>query len=274
LRFCFDGAIYILCGCMLYSLVIKHSSKFNIGYPILVINILNFIFAISQKVGWNWVFKNIDQINQISISGLMGTRSQLVVFSALSIPILWRLWKPLALICIINIWVGNSFTGVVAFIIASLIYILVKRDWLKVSIVFLLVIFSLFYVKWEKFNIRTITWSYGIQKVIESPVIGHGFSKGLTNNKIVVYNDGVRETTYIHNDYLNIAKDLGLPFLIVFLIGFFKIIIFSKKDFLWFSILILAISCFNQTNFYFVNIAVIGIILLALKKKEILCTME
>lgn len=267
-----EGFIYVLTGCLLYFLVISYKSNFDICYPILIINIMNFIFVLCQinniDLIWLNIFNHCRDIGGInvpsSISGMMGTRSQLAVFSAISIPILWRFYKPMSILGGLNLYFSNSFTGIVALVVASLLIIIGKRYW---NIIYFLIPI-LFFVKWEKFFIRIETWQYAIREIIKKPFIGYGFDNTLTNNKIFLTTGGFNELTYRHNDYLNFAVNLGVPLLCVVIFSIHRTLANTKIDYLWFSILILCIACFNQTNFYFSNIAVIGIALVALKERE------
>jgi asparagine N-glycosylation enzyme membrane subunit Stt3 len=73
---------------------------------------------------------------------------------------------------------------------------------------------------------------------------------------------------YRHNDYLNIARDLGLPFLTIILVGIYKILRKTKIDYLFVAILVLAVSSMTWTSMYFARLAVMGIVMLAVKELE------
>ena len=262
-----EGFIYVLCGCLLYYLVFTCSRRVNIFYPILAINVLNLIFAVLQKAGIYLIWQNIMQVSvygnaTANIAGLMGTKSQLAVFSAISIPILWHFYKPLSLIPLINLWLANSFTGVMALFLAIGLFFLLKRQWRFLFVFFGVgMLLMIFHVGWEKFPLRPVTWIYTLKEIIQHPFVGWGFDNSINGNKIFVRD----EMVFRHNDYLNVARDLGLPFLGivgVFIWNFFKNI---KVDYLWMAIVTAGIACFFQTNFYFPRIAGIVIILIALK---------
>ena len=265
-----EGFIYVLCGCLLYWLVFSCSRRMNIFYPILAVSVLNLFFAITQKFGIYLIWQNIMQVsaygNEIAnISGLMGTKSQLAVFSAISFPILWHFCKPASFIALINLWLANSFTGAMALFLAIGLYLLLKREWRFLFVFFGLgTLLMIFYVGWEKLPLRPVAWVYTLKEIIQHPFIGWGFDNSTNGNKIFVRD----EMVFRHNDYLNVARDLGLPFLGiigVFIWNFFKGI---KVDYLWVAIVTAGIACFFQTNFYFPRIAGIVIILMALKDIE------
>lgn len=259
-----EGFIYILCGVLLFWLIVNYKNRFNIVYPILAINIFNFVFAILQKLGIYPIWKNIMQLNQVNICGMLGTKSQLVVFSALSIPLLFGFKKWLVIFPLVSMWLGNSFTGVGALFLGTTIYLYKIRN--RYLIWWLLLGGGIFlcYVDLHRFAIRPHLWFYTLKEIIRKPIMGWGFDNSMMSNKIFQ----ASELCFRHNDYLNIARDQGLSFLIVLLYGIWKILRKSKIDLLWLSIIILMISCFVQYNFYYSRIAAIGIIMLALKKVE------
>ena len=104
-----------------------------------------------------------------------------------------------------------------------------------------------------------------IKEIIQSPIIGHGFDNTLSGGLI---KDGYGQLAYRQNDYLQIARDLGLPFLGAVILFIRSILKGKKMDWLWMSIMILIIfSCF-QTQIYFVRTGMWAVVLLALKNRE------
>ena len=259
-----EGLLFILCGCLLFYLVSVYSKNFNIAYPLLIISILNLFFAFTQKIGINLIWSNVP-----TIGGLMGTQSQLTVFSAMSIPILGHLWYPLALIPVISMFLAYSYTGILALFLAVTFYLYQTKQivrlltWMAVGLLF--VIFN-FHQLWIKLLIRLDLWWTALKEIAHSPIFGRGFDNTFSNN--MIYSNVDLGWTFRHNDYLNIAVNLGLPFLALIIIGVWKIMKKSKLNYLSVAILTLLIASCFQTSLYFVRIAGTGIILLALKYSE------
>lgn len=259
-----EGLLFILCGCLLFNLIFTYSRNFNIAYPLLIISILNLFFAFTQKIGIHLIWSNIP-----TIGGLMGTQSQLTVFSAVSIPILGHLWYPLALIPIVNMFLVHSYTGVLALFMAIAFYLCQTKQlvrllsWIAAGLLF--IAFN-FHQLWIKLLIRLDLWETALKEIIQSPIFGKGFDNTFSNN--MIYSNVDRGWTFRHNDYLNIARDLGLPFLIILIIGVWKIMKKPKLNYLSVSILTLLIASCFQTSMYFSRIAGTGVILLALKASE------
>lgn len=269
-----EGFIFILCGCILYYLVVCYKKNFNIVYPILAINILNLFFVIFQKFGINFIWSNPS-----GICGMMGTKSQLALFSAISVPILAhhnyygsRMWIPLCLIPITIMFLALSYTSVFSLFIGIALYIYVydkRRNWARLTVWLGLGI--LFFIIFHheiiiKAQIRLELIEKTLLEILQKPLFGWGFDNTLTMNKI--HSRLENGMCFRHNDFLNIAKDLGIPFLIFIMLGLKRILKNATKDYLWVACVILLLGCAFQTNAYFARIASIGIIILALKERQ------
>ena len=272
INFCLmsEGFIYVLCGCLLYYLVVSYSKKFNIAYPLLVINILNLFFALTQTFGVYLIWHNINQGNQMNVAGMLGTKSQLAVFSAISIPVLFHFRKCLAVIPITTLILSGSYTAVVALFLGTTLFLFLNRHfelafiWVVLGMTFLPIV-----VDWNKFYIRPPAWAYTLKEIKQSPIIGHGFDNTLAGNKIFVSGNFQTQYVYRHNDYLNVARDLGVPFLLMILMAIIGVMARVKFDYLWLSLVILMIACFAQTSFYWPRIAGVGLIMFGLKGREL-----
>ena len=269
LNFCLmsEGFIYVLCACLLFWLIVSFSKNFKIAYPVLIISSLNLVFVILQKVGLHPIW-----LNTHSICGLMGIAPHLVIFSAIAIPILWKLYEPLSIIPIISLVIGsvswnNSFTGLIALLLALEIYLVLNRryiiSWL-LGIIFICYCIHFYPLMLNKLSIRMEVWIYAIKEITQHPFIGWGFDNSLNMNMV---NAG-HGFMYRHNDYLNIARDLGLPFLITGIIFLKSILHTAKKDWLFLSVMIVLISACTWTSFYFARLGVIAIVLLALIERK------
>lgn len=266
INFCLlsEGFIYILCACILFCLVVNFRKKFNIFYPLVVINILNLFFAITQSLGLKLIWSN-----NHTISGMMGTCSQLSVFSAMTLPVLINTNPAWGIIPIICMFLSKSYTGMGALFLATAIYLKITKQYIRLYTCLVIgSAFILFNFKsmWGKLIIRPEVWWITIKEIIRSPFIGLGFDNSLANN--MVYSKVNVGWTFRHNDYLNIARDLGLPFMIILIIGVWKIMKKSRLNYLSVAILTLLIASFFQTSMYFSRIAGTAIILLALKYSE------
>jgi len=251
-----EGFLYVLCGCLLFYLIVSYKKNFNIAYPILAISLLNLIFVLFQKAGVYPIWKGNG-----TIYGMMDVRSQLALFSAFAIPILyvWKKW--LIIIPLISLILSNSYTGLFALFIAVALYLFIRKS--QFALIWLLLAVPLYlYTDWQRLFFRLEFWPVALKQILEHPFIGSGFDNSLRGNMIPTRIGW----GYIHNDYLNIARDLGIPFMCLIIVSLKNII--KKIDYLWVAITVILIACFFQTNFYFVKIASIGIVLLALKERK------
>lgn len=264
-----EGFIYVLCGCLLYYMVARYSLGFNIAYPLIVISLVNLVFAVAQKFGVYWVWHNAIYTNQSNICGILGTKSNMAVFSAVSIPVIFGFNRPLSVIPTINLILSNSFTALVALLIGITVFLFLRRYHRFLFIFVLVVACFTPFIKWHKFYIRPPAWQYALNEIKRSPIFGHGFDNTIMQNKIVLNNVSFEhQHTYRHNDYLNVARDLGVPFLVFILMACAKTMLRTRMDYLWLSLVVLSIACFAQTSFYYPRIASVGIIMLALKARE------
>lgn len=260
-----EGFIFVLCGCLLYYLVLSYKKDFDIAYPVLAICILNLIFAVTQGMGIKWIW-----VNNPSISGMLGNCSQLAVFSAIAMPILGRKWTPLIIIPAITLFLARSHTAVMAFFLVMIFYAIYHKNYPQLFVLLIAGITFVFFnyqIMYLRFLVRLDTWAVALKEIIQHPFLGYGFDNTLSRNMVFVKSAG--GWVFRHNDYLNIAQNLGIPFLLMIVLAVKDIFKNPKINYLFISLSILLISCFFQTNFYFPRIASIGIILLALKSEEI-----
>jgi hypothetical protein len=266
INFCLlsEGFIYVLSACLLFYLVVSFTKNFNIVYPLIVMNILNLLLSLTQKTGQHLIWSN-----NHSISGMMGTCSQLTVFSAISVPILAHLNIFLALIPITCIFLSGSFTGMFALLIVGIIYSVYRKKWLNLFCLIvtssLAFIFN-YHLILKKFLVRMELWGIALKEIYKSPIFGNGFDNSVNFN--MVYSKVNGGFTYRHNDFLNIARDLGIIFAGILIIGLFRIMKNSKIDYLWCSLIIIILCFFWQTNMYFARIGGIAIMILALKERQ------
>lgn len=263
-----EGFIYVLCGCLLFYLIVSYSRNFKLVYPILAINVVNLIFVFMQKAGLKVIWARMD-----GIAGILGMAPHMVIFSAISFPIIWHYKRSLALIPLANLLIGHygwnhSFSGMFALVSAILIYCVVKKKIVHFTII--LMSTSIF-IGWHwhifigKAMLRFALWKYSFLELIDAwykPLIGNGFDHSVSGMINVGYG-----FMYRHNDPLNITRDLGFLFLSVMLFGIFKILRGSKFDYLTVAILTAAFSCFTWTSIYFPRIAVFVLFLLSIKEK-------
>ncbi len=276
INFCLmsEGFIYVLCGCLLYYLVFSYSQRINIVYPLLVISVLNLFFALAQTFGIYPIWENVVQPTQNNIAGLMGTKSQLAVFSAMTVPPIFSLHKFLAFIPLMNLFLSGSYTAVIALFAGLAAFFFLRRK--KKALVCLLAagLIVMPFIGWHKFYVRPPAWKYTLNEIVRHPIFGHGFDNTINQNKIFLTGDFQTQYTYRHNDYLNAARDLGLPFLFFMFMAIAKVIFRTRIDPLWLSLIILMIACFAQTSFYYPRIAAVGIIIAALKSRELCVTVQ
>ncbi len=152
----------------------------------------------------------------------------------------------------------KSLTPIFAVAICSLIWCIMKKKWQWFGLILVLscafIGMNSHYI-WLKWQARAFAWPYTIEEIIQHPFLGIGFDKGLMSNLIL----GRNGWCYIHNDFLNVAKDLGLPALI--LIGVYLKDLIKRFDILCFGLLLMG---FFQTNWYFPRFAILGIGLFAI----------
>lgn len=186
---------------------------------------------------------------------------KLVYGYADSLPCLW-----IALgIFLVKAIAYKSFTPIASFAICSLIYTSIKKRYLWALIIsilsgiFITSNYSYILAKW---SCRIPGWLTTIKEIAQYPFIGSGFDTGLMNNMI----QGATGWVFRHNDYLNIAKDLGLPALMmigVFLFGFFRKF---RCNPLYLACLACLLMSFFQTNLYNPRWSAVVIPLFALTK--------
>ena len=264
LNFCLmsEGFIFILCGSLLYWLIVSYKKNFNIAYPVLALNILNLFFIITQKSGLKLIWSKMD-----GVAGIFGMAPHMVIFCAMSIPILWMLYKPLATIPFIGMMIGHygwghSFSGVFALFVAVTLYTLIKKRYLQAGIS--LILGSAFiWLNWNVFCSKALI-RFGLwkQTLSEITLFGRGWDNSMNMNMINVGNGFM----YRHNDFLNLSRDLGLVFSLA--LAFFIIKKMLVIDKYWLPLAILLIGSMTWTSMYFPRLMVFGIILLALKEKE------
>jgi len=271
-----EGFIFVLCGAILFYLVVSYSKNFKIVYPVLAICVLNLFFALGQRMGYDLIWQHTQLVTGRTIYGMMGTQSQLALFSAMSIPIIWASTniKSLIIIPIINLCLGNIITGVITLISAIFVYSLLKKRFKIAELMFLFGLTGLLLRKFIPYPTpatpdilrhslaRLDLWWLTFKEIIIHPFLGWGFSNSITGNFIYCKTAG--GLSFRHNDFLNITKDLGIPFLVIGLLFLWSALKNAKKDYLLLSIIITGVTCFYQTNLYFVRIAVLAIIILGL----------
>ncbi len=264
INFCLmsEGFIYVLCGSLLYYLVVSYKKNFNIAYPVLALNILNLLFIVAQKSGLKLIWVRMD-----GIAGIFGMAPHMVIFCAMSIPILWYLYKPLAIIPFAGMMIGHygwghSFSGIFALFVAVEIYLLIKKRfplfglWTVLGFSFIGLNWGFF---WGKALLRFGLWK---QTISEITLFGRGWDNSLSMNMINIGKGWM----YRHNDFLNLSRDLGLLFSLT--LAFFIIKKMLVVDKYWLPLAILFISSITWTSFYFVRLGVFAIMLLATKEKE------
>ena len=253
-----EGFIYILCGSILIYLIVSYSKEFKVRYPLLILNIINIIFCISQLLGYHFIWNNKQEI-----FGVMGTKTHLGIFSALSIPVLYSINPILFIIPAVNLFLSNSWGSMMGFVIASAIFF--KKKSLPIVIPGVIIIIVLFHnlIKF-KILVRVNSFIYTIKEIITHPFVGWGFDNSLTFNMIPIKNEGM---VYRNFDLLNITRDLGIPFFIIIILLLKRIFNWQRDYLLYSFIILLTCSCF-QTSMYFIRIAVFGIFLFSLLEIE------
>ncbi len=198
-----------------------------------------FIHVLFAGVLFKLIYENVDRL------------------PALIVPVLFYLGRA---ICI------KSLTPLFAIIICSLIYC---WYWKKFTIFSWISLFATWFVwhNWQyivmKAQARIVAWPLAFKQL---SIVGSGFDKGIMCNMIL---KPVVGWGYIHNDFLNVGRDLGYVALVIIACFLFKF--FRRFDFRFLSMACLCslIICFFQTTMYMPRLAVIVISLFALK--EIQC---
>ena len=169
------------------------------------------------------------------------------------------------LIWIIRAILEKSVTPIVSLTIFTTIYLFKKKQYTLAYFMFLPItvgVLKFWYYMWEKFQSRLWTNVVLIKDILKNP-LGTGFDNSLNGNVIfcnmstawgkifnALDNTGRGDYIYPHNDYLNIAKNLGLPALICVIFGLitlFKNARFEPLTYLCLAILLMAGF---QTTFY------------------------
>ena len=154
----------------------------------------------------------------------------------------------------------KSLTPIFAVVICVLIYCAIKQRWFFFSWISIATTWFV-YSNWQyvvmKAQARIEAWPMVFK---ELSLVGEGFDKGLMQNMILKINGW----GYMHNDFLNLARDLGwigLGIAVCFLVRFFSKF---KIEFLSFACLCVLIICFFQSTLYFPKYFIIAGSLFAL----------
>ena len=168
----------------------------------------------------------------------------------------------------LTIYIGKGFfikslTPIFAVAICGLIWCIAKKKWWIAGVVLLWAV--LFIIgEWNyiclKWSCRPYVWKIVIKQIFKHPFIGYGFDKNLMSNMIL----GLRGWNFIHNDYLNLFRDLGLPAIIMIILFLKDFIKNFKIDLLFLLCLGSLIVSFFQTTMYFPRNAIIVIPFFAL----------
>ena len=161
----------------------------------------------------------------------------------------------------------KSMTPILVLTVCLIAYFIYKKWFILQAVtLYLLGLLGLVYgvFIYRKFLIRLEVWTLTIKDIIQHPIIGYGFDKGLMRNFAQTSGGWM----YRHQDFLNITRDLGLPALIF--ISIFLINVFKKAKFSLISVICLAfvIICSGQTTMYFAKNAVMIITFFALMEIE------
>ena len=125
-------SVNIFLGFLLYKLVIEYTKNIKLVLiPIVIVCILNTIFAVMQSFGIHLIYNDTGRID-----GLMKISSHLGAYQALSIPILCIFNPILAIIPLIGLVLSKTFTAIVGVFI-GMIYLLRKKIKEPVWLIFL-----------------------------------------------------------------------------------------------------------------------------------------
>jgi len=185
-------------------------------------------------------------------------------------PVLWGI----LLIWVIRAVIEKSFSPIVSLVIVTVIYFFRRKQYTIAYFMFLPImvgILNFWYQMWLKLQCRIWTNIILIKDIFSHP-LGQGFNNSLNGNVIfcdmfvkwgkmfnALDNTEAGSLIYPHNDFLNIAKDLGIPVLICVIIGLLFFLKGARDEPLtYLCIAVLLMSCV-QTTWYFPNNAVIFI---------------
>ena len=170
------------------------------------------------------------------------------------------LWVAIA-VWLFKAIVMKSVSPILAILLTGLVYNYIHKEHVKVSLIFLLGVVLVFFnwnyilLKWE---CRPIGWIYTIKEIIARPT-GYGFDNSVMQN-LIKTSFGWQ---FRHNDFLNLARDIGLPVLIL-VFGYFRELFYLNKDVLLFACLATVILMCGQTTIYLTRNAILIVPLFAL----------
>ena len=268
------GFIYLFAGVLLFHTVYCHAENIKQYLtPILAVCILNFILAVAQITGHDFMW-----FNRPSLCGFMSVSSQLGQYSALSVPLLYIVNPYLALIPLATLFMAKSVSAIVAVFAGAIWWSWNKKiKWFRpvyfiLGIALVLGVFNYQYIitKWQ---CRPVMWEKTARVVLQRPYLGHGY-RSFTETVVqpeAKASLGSVEFSRCHNDYLHTMQELGIPivlFAVGLFIGLWKKFKAAKKDVLTYllatSILIILVNCCGQTLIRYAEIAGTFIVVLAL----------
>lgn len=134
--------------------------------------------------------------------------------------------------------------------VVTFIYLLLRKKYVVIFCA-LIVIATMAFNLWpdisNKLRTRPYSMAYVLTEIKQSPITGHGFDTSLLSNFYL----GHYGWTYRNNDYLNIARDLGVPALVLiagFLWTFFRRV--KRFDLLAACCAVFLLTAAYQTTFY------------------------
>ena len=144
----------------------------------------------------------------------------------------------------------KSLTPIFTVVICFFIWCACKKKSIFGSLLVLAVTGIFIYSNFDyialKWSCRPYVWKIVLKQIAERPM-GYGFDKNLMSNMVI----GLRGWNLIHNDYLNLLRDLGvvaIGILSMFLLKFFRNF---KVNFLSLACVGSLIASFFQSTMYF-----------------------
>ena len=263
-----NGVLYLICGAILITTIAQYSGKELIKWSCLGLSALNFIFTIYQafscfdKYGAGWW-------GAFNATGIWYTPSQMGFASALSIPFAWVIHPALSVIPISSMILSKSATPLAATLIALIATLVCSRRWVYAGLVTVLSILAVSsgHVQNridQRFDQRVEALAYTAKEIQDHPFIGNGFDTSL-NAPMVPTESGY---TYAHNDYLGLARMLGIPAMLIAIGGLIYFLCTSAPSPALFALSVAAIAMAFQTQAWFPRIMFFICIIVGLAVKE------
>lgn len=262
---CLSVLINIFFGCFVFILIIKYASNSLTFYRyIFYAGLINIAVFLLQKINYNPIF---DIKIEGEKGGLLGNGPRLMDYLAMTMPI-----APFGFFYPLLSLLTKEFLIVG---IAGLIFIRKANNKIRISLAFIILLISIFFLRQEIINslhTRWLIWEPTIKIFLKRPLLGYGLGMFSRISSQFITKTGL-QVDYAFNSYLQFIFGTGILGLVW--LGYVFKYIYSKIKFdkTFFAVLSLCILCLLEYPFEIPKlwITIIAILAFFVIKKEESC---